>query len=135
MIFIKHSSLKSVIIFNPIFIPYFSGFMFFRVQIFQRPGFSGSRFFRVQIFQGPGPGFRSSRYEDFFSFKVAKTVIYDTFEELAFLGVVLSCNCQLLLCMFQIQLMICCNQYWHLQQLFKLNKLFHNFVPEITRIT
>ena len=35
--------------------PRFSGFRFFRVQIFQGPGFSGSRFFWVQVFQGPGP--------------------------------------------------------------------------------
>ena len=63
------------ILVNPIFIPCFSGFRSFRVQVFQGPGFSGSRFFRVQDFlgpgfsgsrffrvrvQGPGPGFRSS---------------------------------------------------------------------------
>ena len=39
---------------NPIFIPYFSGFMLFRVQVFQGLGFPRSRFFRVQDFQGPG---------------------------------------------------------------------------------
>ena len=43
MVFIKHNSLKSVIFFNPIFIPRF-----------QDPCFSGSRFFRVQVFLGPG---------------------------------------------------------------------------------
>ena len=42
MVFIKHNSLKSNIFFNPIFIPQFSGFMLFWVQIFQGPGFSGS---------------------------------------------------------------------------------------------
>ena len=34
--------------------PGFSGFRFFRVQVFLSPGFSGSRFFRVQVFEGPG---------------------------------------------------------------------------------
>ena len=29
----------------------------------------------------------------------------------------LSCKCQELLCTFQAQLMVCCNQYWYLQQL------------------
>ena len=38
-------------------------------------------------------------------------------DKLAFLGVVLSCNCQALHFMFQVQLMVCCNQYWYLQQL------------------
>ena len=42
------------------FIPYFSGLMLFRVQVFEDPDFSGSRFFRVRVFQGPGPDFRSS---------------------------------------------------------------------------
>ena len=47
MFFIAHNSLKSDIFFNPIFIPCFSGFMLFRVQVFQGPGpgpGSGSRF-------------------------------------------------------------------------------------------
>ena len=47
MVFIAHNSLKSDIFFNPIFIPCFSGFMLFRVQVFQGPGpgpGSGSRF-------------------------------------------------------------------------------------------
>ena len=35
MVFIKCNSLKSDIFFNLIFIPFFSGFMFFRVQVFQ----------------------------------------------------------------------------------------------------
>ena len=54
MVFVKHNSLKSDILFNPIFIPGFSGSRFFRAQVFQGPGFSGSRFFRVRV-QGPGP--------------------------------------------------------------------------------
>ena len=41
MVFVKHSSLKSDIFFNPMIIP----------------GFLESRFFRVQVFQGPGLGF------------------------------------------------------------------------------
>ena len=53
MVFVKHNSLKSDILFNPIFIPGFSGSRFFRIQVFQGPG-SGSSV------QGPGPGFRSS---------------------------------------------------------------------------
>ena len=52
MVFVKHNSLKSDILFNPIFIPGFSGSRIFRVQVFQGPGFSGSG---VRI-QGPGPG-------------------------------------------------------------------------------
>ena len=80
MVFVKQNSLKSDIFFNPIFIPYFSGSRFFRVQVFKGSGFSGFRFlrvqvfrvqvflgpvfswssfFRVQVFQGPGPGSRS----------------------------------------------------------------------------
>ena len=55
MVFVKHNFLKSDILFNPIFIPGFSGSRFFRVQVFQSPGFSGSRFFRIQVFQGSGP--------------------------------------------------------------------------------
>ena len=62
MIFIKHNSLKSDKFFNPIFIPGFSGSMFFRVQVFQGPCFSGSMFFKVQVFQGPSPG-PGSRYQ------------------------------------------------------------------------
>ena len=58
MIFIKHNYLKSDIFFNPIFIPCFSGSMFFWVQVFQGSGFSGFGS-RVQV-QGLGPGFRSS---------------------------------------------------------------------------
>ena len=66
MVFIKHSSLKSDIFFNPIFIPRFPGSMYFRVQVFQSPdldfrmgqGFAESGF-RFQV-QGLGPGFRSS---------------------------------------------------------------------------
>ena len=49
MVFVKHNSLKSDIFFNPMFIPGFSGFRF-----------SGFRFFRVQVFQGPGLGCGSS---------------------------------------------------------------------------
>ena len=59
MVFVKRNSLKSDIFFHPIFIPGFSGFRFFRVQVFQSPGFSGSKFFRVQVVQGPGPGCES----------------------------------------------------------------------------
>ena len=62
MIYIKYNSLNSFTFFNLIFIPFFSGFMFFSesglsgfrnftVQVFQGPGFSGSRFFRVQVFK------------------------------------------------------------------------------------
>ena len=58
MVFAKHNSLKSDIYFNPIFIPCFSGSMFFWVQVFICPGFSVSSFFRVQ---GQGPGFRSNQ--------------------------------------------------------------------------
>ena len=47
MAFIEHNSLKLEIFFNPIFITCFSGFMLFRVQLFQGPGVSGSGF-RVQ---------------------------------------------------------------------------------------
>ena len=45
MVFIKHNSLKSDIFLNPIFMPCFSGSMFFSAQVFQGlgPG-SGSRF-------------------------------------------------------------------------------------------
>ena len=50
MVFVKHNSLKSDILLNPIFIPGFSGSRFSRVQVFQDPGFSGSRV------QGLGPG-------------------------------------------------------------------------------
>ena len=76
MVILKHNSLNPEIFFNAIFFPYFSGSMFFRVQVFQSscfsgsrffrvqvfqgPGYSGSGLFRVQVFQGPGPGFRSS---------------------------------------------------------------------------
>ena len=49
MAFLKHNSLKSDIIFNPICIPCFSESMFFRVQVFHDPSF-----FRVQVIQGPG---------------------------------------------------------------------------------
>ena len=59
MVLIKHNSLKSDIFFNAIFIPGFSGSMFFRVQVFQGPGFSGSGS-RVCV-QGSGPGFRSGQ--------------------------------------------------------------------------
>ena len=68
MVFVKHSSLKSDIFLNPIFIPGFSETRFFRVQVFQNLGFSGSRVFKVQVrvqvpgsrvrVQGPGPGSR-----------------------------------------------------------------------------
>ena len=54
MVILKHNSLNPEIFFNAIFFPYFSGSMFFRVQVFQSSCFSGSRFFRVQVFQGPG---------------------------------------------------------------------------------
>ena len=53
MVILKHNSLNPEIFFNAIFFPYFSGSMFFRVQVFQSSCFSGSRFFRVQVFQGP----------------------------------------------------------------------------------
>ena len=58
-------------------------------------------------------------FEDFFSFEVANNVIYGFWhlDELAFLRVVLSCKCQVLLCMLQVQLMVCCNKYWYLQPL------------------
>ena len=62
MVLIKHNPLKSDIFLNPIFIPGFSGSMFFRVQVFQGPCFSGSMFFKVQVFQGPSPG-PGSRYQ------------------------------------------------------------------------
>ena len=52
MVFVKHNSLKSDILFNPIFISGFSGSRFFRVQVFQDPGFSGSES-RVRV-QSPG---------------------------------------------------------------------------------
>ena len=52
MVFVKHNSLNPDIFFNPIFIPGFSEFRFFRVRV---QG-SGSR---VRV-HGPGPGFRSS---------------------------------------------------------------------------
>ena len=54
MVLIKHNPLKSDIFLNPIFIPGFSGSMFFRVQVFQGLGFSGSGS-RVQ-----GPDFAGS---------------------------------------------------------------------------
>ena len=64
MIFVKHNSLKSDKFFNPIFIPGFSGSMFFKVQVFQGPSPGpGSRYqgsgsgFRVRV-QGPDPGSR-----------------------------------------------------------------------------
>ena len=60
MVLIKHNYLKSDIIFNPIFIPGFSGSRFLRAQVFQDPG-PGSRFLafgsRVRV-QGPGSGTR-----------------------------------------------------------------------------
>ena len=57
MVFVKHNSLKSDIIFNPIFIPGFTGSRLFRAQVFQSLGpWSGSRS-RVRV-QGPGSGFR-----------------------------------------------------------------------------
>ena len=59
MVFIKHNSLKSDRFFNTIFIPYFSGSSFFKVQVFQGAGFSGSRFLSVRV-QGSGPGFSGS---------------------------------------------------------------------------
>ena len=40
MVVIKHNSLKSDILFKPIFIPCFSEPSFFRIQVFQGPGFS-----------------------------------------------------------------------------------------------
>ena len=56
MVFVKHNSLKSDILFNLIFIPGFSGSRIFRVQVFQGPGFSVSAFgSRVQ---GPGSASR-----------------------------------------------------------------------------
>ena len=48
MVFVKHNSLKSEIHFNPIFVPYFLG----------------SKFLRVQVFEAPGPGFRSSPLQE-----------------------------------------------------------------------
>ena len=60
MVFIKHSSRKSDIFFNTVFIPCFSESRFFRAQVFQDPGVSGSSFFKVQVFQGPG--FSGSRF-------------------------------------------------------------------------
>ena len=75
MVFVKHNSLKSDILFNPIFIPGFSGSRIFRVQVFQGPGFSGSSFFSVRVrvqgsgsrvrVQVSGPGFRSSNSKHF----------------------------------------------------------------------
>ena len=66
MVFITHKSLKSDIIFDPIFIPCFLGSRFFRVQVFQLPGFSGSKFLRGQVFQGPDfLGFRFLRVQVF----------------------------------------------------------------------
>ena len=47
--FMKHNYLKSDIFFNPIIIPCFSGYVSYRVQVFQSPGFSGSWFSRVRI--------------------------------------------------------------------------------------
>ena len=47
MVFIKHNYLKSDIFFNPIFIPCFSGSMFFRVQVFLGYGFR----VRVQVLE------------------------------------------------------------------------------------
>ena len=50
MVFVKHNSLKSDILFNPIFIPGLSGSRFFMIGV-QDPG-PGSRV------QGPGSGSR-----------------------------------------------------------------------------
>ena len=75
MVFLKHNSLKSDIFFNAIFIPCFSGSIFFRVQVFQSPGDSGFRFSRVWA-QDPGPGFRSSHKKEIFFIK--KTIEKDT---------------------------------------------------------
>ena len=40
-----------------------------------------------------------------------------TFWQVGFLRVVLSYTCQVLLCMFQVELLACCSQYLYLQQL------------------
>ena len=48
MVFIKHNSLRSDMFLNP-----------YLFHVFQDSCFSGFRFFRVQVFQCPGPGFRS----------------------------------------------------------------------------
>ena len=79
MVLIKHNPLKSDIFLNPIFIPGFSGSMFFRVQVFQSPspgsgsrvqgsgpdsGYGSRSMVRIQgpgsesSVQGPGPGSR-----------------------------------------------------------------------------
>ena len=42
MVFLKHNSVKSDIFFNPIFIPCYAAWRFFRVHVFQGPGFSGT---------------------------------------------------------------------------------------------
>ena len=64
----KHNSLKSDRFFNTIFIPYFSGSMFFWVQVFQGPGFQGSGFSESRFVgvQGLGPGFRSSPHRSIY---------------------------------------------------------------------
>ena len=59
MIFIKYNPLKSDIFSNPMFIPFFSGSIFFKVHVFQVQRFSGSRFLSVWV-KGPDPGFRSN---------------------------------------------------------------------------
>ena len=50
MVFIKHNCLKSDIFFNPIFIPGFSGFRFFRVRI-QGPWSGSGSGVRVQVLE------------------------------------------------------------------------------------
>ena len=56
MVFIKHNSLKTYFLISYLFHvfqdPYFSGPMFFRIQVFQGSGFSGSRSrFWVQVLE------------------------------------------------------------------------------------
>ena len=51
MVFIEHNSLKSDIFFNHIFIPFFAGFLLFRIQVFWGPNFSVSRFLGVQVLE------------------------------------------------------------------------------------
>ena len=40
----------------------------------------------------------------------------------------LRCTCQVLLCMFQVKLMVCCNQYWYLRQLRRFRSKFLLFL-------
>ena len=49
MVFIKHNSLKLIIVYKPRIHD-----QFFRIHAFQGPGFLGSKFYRIHFFQGPG---------------------------------------------------------------------------------